>query len=256
MRNFKLLLRSTNGNAILSSIMMAGIVAGAATVAYKNFNNTYSSTRVARIKAKQAIVEAQVRRRALQPDAYVECNSSNLATCRVNTDYFSDLGGQQVVGSRCNGKTSVCGVVATNIKINPGTRVFSADVAYEGSEVKLKPLTVQLEVPIEVLQAPRFHCGEKDKTKPIFTGFDSAGAPICEGFNACRTGEFVKGIDVSKRKLICQPLPTNVSCPAENMLTALKWNGGAIDANCGTMPEPPFTSRLATRQIASVDPGG
>jgi hypothetical protein len=241
------------GNAVLSSIVMAGLVAGAATVAYRNFSTTYSSTRVGRVKAKQTVVEAQVRRRALQPEAYLDCNSAGLAACKVNQAYFSDLGNQNVAGARCDDKRAVCGVTVRSLNFAPGTRTFSAEVAYAGSEANVKPVQVRLEIPLEVLQAPRFHCGEKDKTKPIFVGFrDGTGEPICEGFNACPVGKFVKGVDVSKRTLICQDLPQNVACGEQSMFTRLGWQGHSVDYDCSPLPEPPFTSNLTTRALAST----
>jgi hypothetical protein len=247
------ILKGSWGNAVLSSMVMAGIVAGAATVAYRNFNGTYSSTRVGRIKAKQSIVEAQVRRRALQPEAYLDCSTAGISACRVNEAYFSDLASQNVTGARCDDKTAACGVAARNFAFSPATRLFTADVAYSGAEVNLKPMRVSLEIPLEVLQAPKFHCGEKDKTKPIFVGFrDGTGEPICEGFNACPIGQFVKGVDVSKRTLICQDLPRNIACGEQSMFTRLGWRGHSVDYDCSPLPDPPFVSNLRTRVLASV----
>lgn len=234
-------------------MVMAGLVAGAATVAYRNFSGTYSSTRVSRIKAKQTIVEAQVRRRALQPEAYLDCNSDNFSSCRVNPAYFADLGNQNVAGARCDGAISACGVAVNNPQFTPATHLFTASISYSGSEVMVKPVAISMEIPVEVLQAPRFHCGEKDKAKPIFVGFkNDTGEPICEGFNACPVGQFVRGVDLSKRTLICQDLPRNISCGEQSMFTRLGWQGHSVDYDCSPLPDPPFVSNLRTRVLASV----
>jgi hypothetical protein len=247
------ILNSSLGNAVLSSIVMAGLVAGAATVAYRNFSTTYSSTRVGRVKAKQTVVEAQVRRRALQPEAYLDCNSPGIASCKVNPAYFSDLGNQSVAGARCDDRSAICGVTVRSLNFTPSTRIFSAEVAYGGREANVKPTQVRLEIPFEVLQSPKFNCGDKDKTKPIFVGFrEGTGEPICEGFNSCPIGQFVKGVDVSKRTLICQDLPRNIACGEQSMFTHLGWVGHAVDYDCSPLPDPPFTSNLNTRVLASV----
>ena len=241
---------------MLAGILGSMLVAGSAVVAYKNYGVTQDSVRVARVKSMMTVVEAQLRRRALQPEAYVGCDSENgLANCNINSAYFADLTLRPVTGARCASPGTGCGIRVTNLALLKPSREFRALISYDGRDATLKPVAVSIVVPAEVLQDESFNCGAIDAAKPIFTGFDASGKPICLGFNGCAPSEFISAIDVANHTVTCSPLPANAACSGQQMFANFHWNGsGTVQTNCVGLADPPFASNLRTRRSAQAPP--
>ena len=241
---------------MLAGILGSMLVAGSAVVAYKNYGVTQDSVRVARVKNMVTVVEAQLRRRALQPEAYVGCDSQHgLDNCVINPAYFSDLALRPVTGAKCPTPGTPCGIRVTGVSLLKPAREFRATIAYDGGDANLKPVAVSIVVPVEVLQDENFNCGAVDPTKPIFAGFDANGKPDCQGFNSCAAGQFISAIDVASHTVTCSPLPANAACSGEQMFSLFNWNGsGSAQTQCVGLPDPPFRSNLETRRPAQAPP--
>jgi len=233
---------------MLTAMVAAALVVGVSSFAFKSFTDTKQSFRMARVKSLMATIELQVRRRALQPEAYQGCTTP--ASCRVSADYFFDLARHPVAGC----KDSECAINLTGITLDPGTKTFRAEVNYTGGDIHPKAIQIAVTVPTELLQANNFHCGRLDPARPIFTGFDAVtNAPICVGFNQCAAEEFAHGLNLATRNLACKRLPPLVNCGGERMISSFDWRGGAVEHTCGILPEPPYSPEITVnREVAAV----
>ncbi|RZA07478.1 MAG: hypothetical protein EOP11_07585 [Proteobacteria bacterium] len=250
------------GSALMASLIASVLVVSAGGVAYKNFNVNHDSVRVARIKSLMNLVEAQVRRRALQPESYVDCGTvTGAGTCSIRPGLFDDLNDKNVSGAQCAGGQGVrCGVRVELPNLDRGLKRFSARVSYYGNEAKLRPIDVVIQVPTEVLQAEIFTCPNE---APFFLGFTPAGAPDCQPFRdnptfqggACISGHFVKRINVSERTVECAPLPPMVQCGDQNSekFAKLGWVNGVPTYECANLDDPPLT-RYRNLRIPTLGP--
>ena len=249
-----LLTRNARGGAMLTAMVVTGAVMLAASAAYQKFGDTRDAFRDSRVKNLVAAVETQVRRRALQPEAYSGCSAaSGSENCRLNEGFFADIRQQNIPGATCLPGVRQCGVVISQMAFQPASRLLRAEILYAGTEVRVKPVSVEVNVPLEILQADIFHCGTIDKSKPVFAGFDSQGKPICQGFNECGPGQFVHEVNVSGRSLACKPLPGRVTCGAQQMISTFDWQGNALHTACSGLPDPPYAPTIqVTNTTAST----
>ncbi|RZA03600.1 MAG: hypothetical protein EOP11_15970 [Proteobacteria bacterium] len=236
-----------------------GLLVAAAGSAYRNFVMTADSFRVARVKNLMSGVEAQARVLSQQPEAYVNCNSNSTADCSLNAGFFSELSLRIIPGADCPGGVGTCGITLTNLAYDASHKVFTGLVTYQGREIAVKPIPISQTIPVEVLQMDNFHCGERDKDRPIFTGFDSSsGAPICVGFPACPNGYYAGDMAVSGHNLTCKPLPPTASCGGESYFSSLGWGGsGPLNTSCAPTEPPPFhgsASGSAPGPMAAIPP--
>lgn len=250
----RIFFRNQIGSAVLAGMLGSMLVAGSAIVAYKNFNVTNDSLRVARVKSMIAVVEAQIRRRALQPEAYMGCTSNGTIDCEINPAFFSDLVSRPVVGARCATPGAGCGIQVSGISLVKATREFRAQISYAGKDARLKPTQVSIIVPVEILQEESFNCGALDPARPLFVGFDAAGRPDCRGFNACGPNQYVSGINVADHSVSCTDLPASVACAGGELFDNFNWAGGAIVHHCRPLADPPFRSALVVRRSVTGPP--
>lgn len=248
---------------MLASLIASGLVVGASVVAYKNFNVNKDNVRIARIKNLMNLVDAQVRRRAIQPESYINCNSTGgVASCALDPTLFNDLNNKNVSGAKCGGAPgTACGVRVENAALNVGSRNFSARIVYHGSEANLKPIDVTIRVPTEVLQTSNFLC---PGTTPFFAGFQANGAPDCQGFRntatyqngQCISGYFVSHVDISTRTVDCSPMPANIQCGDQNAekFFTINWVNGTPNYNCNSLDTPPYTPYRNFRVPGSAPP--
>ena len=233
--------RRESGNILLTAIFVSAIVGVGVVSAYNRFNDTKDSFRISRMHNLMGAVESQVRGRALQPEAYTGC-TSGAATCRVNTAFFDDLVHQSVVGAVCPRAMPKCGIILKLLPFVASSGTFLAEVRYEGLEVKPKPISIAVQVPTEILQVDIFSCGAMNPDLPAFASFDSTGAPVCKGFNTCGTGEFVAGVNATSHTVRCKRLPSQVSCPSQQLISNLNWGGDSLTVSCAGLPDPPYTA--------------
>lgn len=232
------------GNAVITSIILLAMVSAASITAVRRFGDTKESFRMARVRSLMRSVEAQVLARVLDPGAYLGCTGAATG-CHVNEAFFADLLRVSMPGAVCPSTLPKCGVSFSISGLNLATKTFHGTVAYEGNEVKPKPIVIAAKVPLEVLQTDVFQCGLLDPERPVFTGFDSAGAPICKGFNSCGLGEYVRQINVNTRTLTCRSLPSNVSCGSQQMIANLQFTGSTLNHACADRPDPEFDNNKA-----------
>jgi hypothetical protein len=241
--------RSEAGNIMLTAMIVAAMVVVGATSAYHRFGDTKDSFRTSRIKSLMTVLEAQVRNRARQPEAYTGCVAG--AGCETNPNFFADIQHEIISGAVCPPGQPQCGIVLTLKPFQASTFTFQAVISYEGKEIKPKPLSVSVVVPLEVLQADVFSCGLLNPDLPVFTGFTRlSGQPICKGFNSCGAGQFVSGVNVSTRTLKCKPLPSTLSCSPPQMVSSLVWAGDALSVSCSDRPDPPFDDGSVVPPVA------
>jgi hypothetical protein len=239
---------NNRGSAMIASMLASVLVVGASAVAFRNYNINHDSVRVARIKNLMNFVDLQVRRRALQPEGYVNCNSAvGTGNCAVAVGFFTDLD-RNVPGAKCAGGPNTCGVRVENTALDTVNRIFTARITYYGNDAKLKPIDVSIRVPTEILQSTNFTC---PGDRPFFSGFLASGAPDCQPFltngtyqgNQCIAGHFVRRINVSARTVECSPLPPVVQCGDQNAekFRTLTWVNGVPSFTCRGLDTPPFT---------------
>jgi hypothetical protein len=230
---------SQAGNVMLTAMVVATMVVWGAASAFHRFGDTKESFRAARIKSLMSVLEAQVRNRARQPEAYTGC--ANGSGCAVNPNFFADIQHQVISGAACPPEQAKCGILLSLQPFQAATSTFQAAISYEGKETKPKPLSLSINVPLEVLQADVFRCGLLNPNLPVFTGFTaSTGAPICKGFNTCGAGQFASGVNVSSRTLKCKSLPSALRCSMPQMVSSLGWSGDALSVGCSDRPDPPY----------------
>lgn len=233
------------GNAVLSAIVLMAVVFIASVTAVRRFGDTKEGFRIARVRSLMEAVESQVRARTLEPEAYLGCTGGG-AGCHVNETFFADLKRIPVSGAACPAAVPKCGVLLNITGLDLATKTFHASVAYEGTEVKPKAIALAAKVPVEVLQTDVFQCGLIDPDRPVFAGFDAAGAPVCKGFNACGPGEYVRQIHASSRTLSCKALPATASCGAQQMISGLQFTGSSLTHSCADLPAPPYDNPTVT----------
>jgi hypothetical protein len=241
---------------MIASMIASVLVVGAASVAYKNYNVNHDSVRIARIRNLMNVVEVQLRRRALQPEAYNCPVNSSVSNCTLNPTLFDDIRDQQVTGAKgSDGKICPSCGVHVDVYLGASVRQFRGVISYNGADARIKPIDFTMTIPTEVMQSPVIRCGTiNNGLTPIFAGFNADGSPNCQGFanNTCPAGTFLKYVNVSGRAVQCEPLPPPVSCNSDQKFVTFNWVGGNIQYSCNDLQDPPFTSYSRTRTPATV----
>lgn len=246
-------LNNTRGNTLLIALVTAAIVAMAAVGAQQTYLATVRQARHTKVRGMMASMQSIISRMAYQPYAY-NCAPSGeaitdastlsaISRCTINTTYFDNIKSITMPGAECD-SVATCGFTIVPTYTSAGNiGKFTAVISYEGKEVAIQPANIALDVPAEILQSARFNCGAVDPTKPVFSGFDATGAPICRGFTTCPVGSYATSVNFNTLVINCAPIPSTLtSCPANQYISSYSWSAASgVTSNCATLPIAPFT---------------
>jgi hypothetical protein len=225
-------------NAIVTTIVIA-IISGALL---QQSLTTLKTLRLPRVKSVMSSVEGALRHTLLQPTSYQGCNSvaGIIASCTLPIGVITRL---DVTVPGCD--PAPCGVqvipnpVPTAAGFDPAAKKWNGTIVYNGTEVAVKPRTLSIDIPEEVLVSATVNCPD---SAPIFGGFDGDGKTICRAINTtCPAGQFLAGFNSATLAPDCQPIPSNnLSCPGGNnqYITGMTWGGAAFSINCTNRPAP------------------
>ena len=264
--NIKNNLKNTNGSAVISALMSVLAVTGLAYLVMELSGIASQRILVMRTKSIMAIVEHSVRMLAMQPQNYTGCTATGASSCVfAATTAFSGFDvavvedgiyGVRVPGAICDVGEPYCGVVIEAIpptvldptdpggfglvpKITGGTTeyFFRARIRYTGSNFRLRPLDINLEVPVEILQTDNFNC---PMSRPIFGGFQN-GSPICRTLSpACPAGQYIQIVNNRTLATTCATIPTSARCTNNSsFITRFTWDGAAnMTVQCSARRNP------------------
>lgn len=231
---------NSRGNVLMFALLAAGGMMGLLLFVTSANQVSDQARYVARIKAIQTLTELRLKTLAMQPAFYSGCNSSSgSSSCQIVASRLDPYRLIRVPGAKCAAGVTQCGIALENEAFNGSARVFTATLKYTGEKPVIAPVQVRVEVPEDLLQAQNYDCGAMNPEAPIFTGFDSAGKPICRGLAPCGDGQFISGINPESLAPVCKTIPNSVGCSANQFIGSISWSGGGnIQVTCTSRKDP------------------
>ena len=207
---------------LIAIAVSAVLVLGAITSA----DLVRDQARRTRLRSTMAVFERNIRERLAQPFTFVNCVSSvGPSSCDVDWNYLAALAGATSTTppgktnalvfryplpyAPCAGGTPGCGVALVDAQIvtSPSAPpTFQGRLVYEGTDVPIKPVSIQMKLWKELVQEDTFQCGSG-----FFTGFGANGAPLCYQPSTCSGWTMATGIDDALNVTGCMELPLGVS---------------------------------------------
>jgi hypothetical protein len=241
----RLRLSSAQGSALINAIIAVGIVGAISAIIFTQTQVTDKTSRLPRVKSAMAVMESQVRALAASASSY-NCQGHGMQmTCQIKNEIFNSLQ-KSVAGAMCPQQRSgtICGIRVTpqpqKPYFDPATRIFSARIIYEGSEVAMKPIDIQVPISDDTFHSGPFLCPSE---QPLFAGYDSSGEAICrpvsdtcyETMNLDSPGVYISSLDAGSLRPHCKALSLSapVGCPANSYLTQINFNNGILLTSCG-----------------------
>jgi hypothetical protein len=232
-------LSNDHGSILLNAIVTTIVIAIISGALLQQSLTTLKTLRLPRVKSVMSSVEGALRHTLLQPTSYQGCSSvaGIVASCTLPVAVINRL---DVIVPGCTpGPCGVQVVPAAGSGFDPATKKWTGTIVYNGTEVAVKPRTLSIDVPEEILVSATVVCPDSD---PIFAGFDGDGKRVCRPINAtCPAGQFLAGFNSMTLLPDCQPLPaSNLVCPGGNnqYITGMAWSGAAFSISCSARPVP------------------
>lgn len=235
------LFRSQRGNTLILAIISTALVVSVGLIAAQLSTTTDSQLNKARVKSLMAYVEGRVRLAALQPAAYTGCNSSTgTSQCRQNSSHplWTSISSFRINNAKCPAGINSCGIQLRGINFNSNNRTLTASIEYDGTDFSIRPITVSIAVPTEILQSETFTC--PDPT-PILQGFLADGRPNCQPLPSCNpaAGQYISSINPSNLAPRCSSVCGVQSCGTGKFISQYKWNGGSsCSTSCADTLDP------------------
>lgn len=238
-----------NGSMIVNAIATSIIIAIISGVILQQSLTSIKTLRLPRIKASMTAVEGSLRYLLNESSNYTGCNAdaaTGFTTCIFN----GDITKLKEIIPGCDdgsGTPTPCGVIVTPTGVpagyNPATRIYTADIVYQGTEIAVKGRSVSVEVPVEILTQANVNCppaGQPDDI--LFKGFNASGQKICAPIpnnNGCPPGQFLSGFDPATMTVQCQSITAStIACPAGQMLESVSFTGNSFSGVCKVRPPP------------------
>ncbi|MDX9731591.1 MAG: hypothetical protein RBT63_07455 [Bdellovibrionales bacterium] len=215
---------NNHGGALLNVLLAIAISSTIILVALSSAEYVRSETQRARLRSIMTILERNIYERAQQPFAYLNCDSSiGPSSCDVNWSYFASLStGTAAAPSKstafvfrhpvqfaaCASGVTGCGIVLRNASLvvsASGPPVLQAELAYEGTDFSVRPITIRANVWKEVLQSDIYQCASG-----FFQGFDASGRIRCHQPASCSSWTMANGVDDNLNVTGCINLPHSV----------------------------------------------
>ncbi len=216
---------SQSGQSMITAMLLGFGMAGVSGLVLWESQQAEKNLRIPRIRSAMSGVEAKVRMAATKPQTY-NCTTDSTTTvganCTltiVNTDFQENF-----TGAKCSG-SGACGIAVEAFTFVPATATTPAKVqtkiSYQGQELSIKPIDVDIEVPLDLMQKSSVNCITLTAgAQPIFMGYRPDGSVICQALpGGCGAGEFVAAIDPTTLKLTCGKFPNSGSCGANEFMT-------------------------------------
>lgn len=210
---------------MITAMLLGFGMAGVSGLVLWESQQAEKNLRIPRIRSAMSGVEAKIRMAATKPQTYnctTEASTTAGAVCTLtilNTDFQENFN-----GAKCSNSGS-CGISVTAFNFVPATATQSGriqtKISYDGQELSIKPIDVDIEVPLDLLQKNVVNCiSLTSGTQPIFGGFRPDGSVICLALpGGCGVGEFISAIDPTTLKLTCGKFPNSGSCSTNEYMT-------------------------------------
>jgi hypothetical protein len=257
------LVKNQKGSMIVNAIATSVIVAILSGVILQQSLTSVKTIRSPRVKAAMTLVEGRLRTALWQPNTYTGCDTDNtggaagaFSDCTIagGIDPFVAGLAEPVVGCGQAGP-GICGVVITGAVFNPGgNRRFTGTITYQGNEIGIRPLPIDIEVPREALTMSRILCpptGQPERF--LFKGFNNDGTKKCEApvvtgaagaseLNGCPDNYYMKSFNPATLAVECE-LVTNAAvptpaCAANQMIDSISYVGNTFNSSCVVRPPP------------------
>lgn len=231
---------NNTGSALITGMIAALSVGVVSAVIMQQSQITDRQTRIPRIKSAMSAVESQLREAAYDGSLFTSCVSGDPGYGNPKCKKVDQARVQAVAvafpGARCEaGAGGVCGIdVEGNPSFDFGTGTLTAQIVYRGTEVAIAPINVSTVITEEIWSKKNSNC---PSDRPLLTGFQTNGDPICEGFPIdCTSGKYVKRIDpmslTGPGAFQCADLPTLQQCPAGRFVSNFGWDGTLVSFHC------------------------
>ena len=237
------------GNAFIGAMVAAGVVAVAALGTQQYYLNFVQQSRATQIRSLMTAHESIIRIMAMQPYIYrcgLEAGGlalSNFSSCILDKSHFDALNFTAVPGSHCD--TENCGIHLTIDETQVTSGRFQAVLDYNGTDAFLRPIEINIAIPLEILQSSVFSCQDANPNTPAFVGFRADGMPECRGFTnmPCGPGTYIDSVDFRGLSVSCRNLRTadkSIGCGYGQMISGLNWQNGNASASCAALPVAPL----------------
>ncbi len=250
-------LSSNRGNTMVVALLLVVIV-GIASFAIPQMETTQQKhLRTLRIRALMTNVEVRLREFALSPNTYQSCDSSaGVTSCRIHQSKLTSISTLRVFGAECPPSLPNCGIRFVpgpdfpRLKLSASGAQFEGTLIYEGDDLKLAPIPINVQVPLDLVQSKAVSCAQIDASRPIFHGFDSQGRAKCRALPApCGPGQYLYAVNPRTLASQCRNLsPALLECPAGQMIGRVSYLNGEFSTQCierldpfQTIPSPDLT---------------
>lgn len=256
---------SNRGIAFVNAIVLMGVMMLTSATIFFLAQIIDRQSNAPRIKSQMSAIEAKVRAALMQPTTFQNCSSDvavgGRVTCNLRTDVLTGIS-LPMPGIPCaNGVSATsCGIMINAADIvqnksfpNPVTGALTTRVSlkikYTGTNISLKDISVDVDIPDDILQAAQFTC---PSDRPIFKKFSSTGAPDCSAFDTdCAPGSYLTNINQKTMMFrnpdgsrACQTLPVAFTCTDDqHFIDEMSWSGGVALAakDCNGSRVNPYT---------------
>lgn len=243
MRNFNPL-RNEKGSLLVNAIAVTIIIAIISGVILQQSLTSIKTLRLPRIKAAMTSLEGGIRYLVLEASNYTGCDAdaaTGFSTCVFNGDLSKLI---EIIPGCDDGSGNPCGVIVTaGTGYNAATRTYNAIISYQGNELSVKPKTVDIVVPVEILTQANVTCPPAGSPDDIlFKGFTATGQKICAPIpnnTGCPAGEYMSGFDPATMTVSCQSITAaSLGCAANEMLQTVSFTGSGFTRVCVPRPAP------------------
>lgn len=213
-------LNNSKGQGLLAAIMVGAGVASIGGFILVQSQQTEMGLRAPRVRSAMIGKEAQLRLLMNQSSSF-SC-PTGVHSCTLSPVVQGLLAIEEIIpGARCPTGTSTCGIRVQNPAL-VGTH-FTATIDYAGQEISVMEVGVNIDIPLEALQAAQYEC---NSATPRFVGYKPDGTLNCQALPAnCGSGEFIVKIDPQTLALTCGRLEDEVGCKSGYYMSSFRWTG-------------------------------
>lgn len=225
-KKFRVLINNDRGAMLIQALIAIAVSALVVLGATTSADLVRSQARRTRLRSTMAVFERNIRERLAQPFSFVNCvSATGPSSCDVDWNYLAAVAGAESLVppgktnalvfrfplsyAPCPAETPGCGLAlidAQFIATSATQPVFRATLVYEGTDISIKPISIQMRLWKELVQEDVFQC-----SAGFFAGFDASGRPMCYQPAACSGWTMATSIDSALNATECMNLPTGVS---------------------------------------------
>ncbi len=207
-----LLLKKQRGSLTIVVMMIVAITGVTALCSAMMVHQIQRVNQQARIKSLLSALEANLKLRAHQTYAYLDCDTEiGPSSCQLNLSYFQNILFTPTYSSLCpeGSPPPPCGIVIEDLSFSAlPSPLFTATIRYTPLDLSMAPIRVSVEPPFELLQTEN-------------TG------------NRCRNGLF-EGYNPNTGAISCR---APMACGPNTVLSVIN---AQMDSQCDTLPPKHF----------------